>query len=567
MFPADIGRSNLLLSPPSGTGSDAEVGQIVEFASGIAQRYELSSLIPLLASCGSAISRAEVSVAVVGRFKAGKSSFINHFANRALLPVGVVPVTTVVTEVGYGLSERAAVQFLDGSVWEIRIDDIAQYVSERHNPENLKQVKLITVDLPGLARFQRLKFVDTPGLESTLIHNTEEALKWLPNVGLALVAVSVDPPLSQQDIELIRRLYRFTPNVTVLLTKADLLAPAERSEVVAFVTERLAKDFEIVPQVVPYSIRSGYEDCRTSLEQNVFQPLLAGFGEQREAIIRRKIDTLLCECLDYLTFSLKCAELVESERQSLKDQLVGKDQAVASVKTELHLVAQHTAAGARSFVENLFQAYHRPVGDRLLHELADEFPKWTKSLAFLLDSFDQWLGKSLAQRLAEAAVSEQSRLTEPLQRTAQQLCRILQDFRERLSQGTMRAFGLPLRTTEVEFEVQHPRSPDILVGKIFDRNWELLSPIVPVALIRGVVRRHFERQVSYKLSTNISRLVSQWEDVLNTALLNVEREAQRRLDELVATVERLIEASGDNRLPAIRQDLEKIELLRKRNCR
>jgi hypothetical protein len=337
--------------------------------------------------------------------------------------------------------------------------------------------------------------VDTPGLESALVHNTEEALRWLPNVGHALVAVSVDPPLSQQDIELIRKLYRFTPNVTVLLTKADLLAPGERSEVVAFVRQRLAKDFEIVPQVIPYSIRPGYEDCRTSLEQNVFQPLLAGFSGQREAIIGRKIDTLLRECFDYLTLSLKCAELVESERQSLKDQLVGKDQAVAGVKTELRLVARHTAAGARGFAENLFQAYHRPLKDRLLRELDDEFPKWTKSLAFLLGSFDHWLGKSLAERLAEAAVSEQPHLTEPLQRTAQQLCRILQDFRERLSQGTMRAFGVPLRTTEVEFEIRHPRSPDILVGKIFDINWELLSPIVPVALIRGAVRRHFERQL------------------------------------------------------------------------
>ena len=70
------------------------------------------------------------------------------------------------------------------------------------------------MELPGLERFCGLKFVDTPGLESALLHNTEEALKWLPNVGLALVAVSVDPPLSQQDIELLTRLYRFTPNVS-----------------------------------------------------------------------------------------------------------------------------------------------------------------------------------------------------------------------------------------------------------------------------------------------------------------------------------------------------------------
>jgi hypothetical protein len=61
------------------------------------------------------------------------------------------------------------------------------------------------------------------------------------------------PHLRQLDIELLNKLYQFTPNVTVLLTKVDLLAPEERSEVLSFVTERLAKAFERAPQVAPYS--------------------------------------------------------------------------------------------------------------------------------------------------------------------------------------------------------------------------------------------------------------------------------------------------------------------------
>jgi len=83
-----------------------------------------------------------------------------------------------------------------------------------------------------------------------------------------------------------------------------------------------------------------------------------------------------------------------------------------------------------------------------------------------------------------------------------------------------------------------------------------------VKLIEGLVRRHFERQACYKLSTNISRLASQWEERTNSALLNMEKEAERRLEELVATVGHLIETGGSDRLPAIQQDLERIEALR-----
>ncbi len=374
--------------------------------------------------------------------------------------------------------------------------------------------------------------------------------------------MSVDPPLSQQDIELLTRLYRFTPNVTVLLTKVDLIGSEERDEVIGFVNEQLRKAFATPPPVVPYSIRPGYEDLRSSLDERVFRPVLARFGEERSAIIRRKIDTLLREAGDYVTLSQKAAEFADAERSALKTQLVGQQQIIDDVKSQLRLIIHHEAAGTRAFAERRFETHQKSIEDRLLKGLANEFPRWTKSLSSLLDSFDRWLVESLRKALAEASENERSRLVEPLERTSNQVVRNLQDFRDRLSDGTVRAFGVPLRTTEVDIEVQEPEAPDIHIGKIFDRNWELLSPIIPVFLIKGIVRAHFERQVSYKLFTNLSRLVSQWEERINSALLGMEKEAERRLDELIATVGHLIDAGGSDRLPAIRQDLRRIEDLR-----
>src|SRR5256885_392212 len=83
--------------------------------------------------------------------------------------------------------------------------------------------QLSSIQLLNLAQFRALRFVDMPGLESTFAHNTETALNWLPKVGLALVAISVDQPLSQHDIALLKSLYEYTPKVSILLTKVDLL--------------------------------------------------------------------------------------------------------------------------------------------------------------------------------------------------------------------------------------------------------------------------------------------------------------------------------------------------------
>jgi GTPase Era involved in 16S rRNA processing len=343
--------------------ADPQLRQTLEAASEIVSHYQLSSLDPLLASCRFALSQNEIAVAIVGRFKAGKSSFLNHFIGRSILPVGVVPVTTIVTEIRFGSQERAKVGFLDGRVQEVPIGTIASYISERENPENHKLVDIVTVELPELERFRGLKFVDTPGLESVLAHNADASLKWLPNVGLALVAVSVDPPLSQHDVALLKNLHRFTPNVLVLLTKADLLSPEDYSEVADFVTTQLAKNFEPPPEVLSYSIRSGYEDCRQKLQQKLVERTLSRIAEQRRAILARKIGTLLTECSGYLSLSLKSAELLDSERAALKKQVVGEEEWLSDVKQELRLIVSgchvQNPCGRHSQVGNAPAGYRR----------------------------------------------------------------------------------------------------------------------------------------------------------------------------------------------------------------
>jgi ribosome biogenesis GTPase A len=147
----------------------------------------------LLASTRAALNQDKITVAVLGRFKAGKSSFLNDFVGREVLPVGVVPVTASVTEIRYRPCDRATAHCLDGTSRNVRLGQIGGYISVKENPENSKQVERITVDLPEFRRFAGLKFVDTPGLESALAHNTQTSLDWLPNAGLAVVNVSVDP--------------------------------------------------------------------------------------------------------------------------------------------------------------------------------------------------------------------------------------------------------------------------------------------------------------------------------------------------------------------------------------
>ena len=531
---------------------------LLEVAAELCDRYQIADLRYFLEICR-AFARAEtLNVAVFGRFKAGKSSFLNHLLGESLLPTGVIPVTSVITGIEFGAEERAEVRFLDGHATPISPTQIVDYVSETANPGNRKQVASVHLEVPAMERYRGICFVDTPGLDSVFEHNTDASTEWLPNTGLALVAVGVDPPLSAHDVELIRNLSRFTPNISVLLTKVDTLAADERSQVEGFVHEQLGRYWNGSVPVFSYSIRPGFEYLREQLDQRLLARARTGAGEEHAAILRHKAESLATECRGYLNIALKSAELAESERAQLRERIVGQKEALDDTRLTLRLVARHAAAGARSTFEEVLRRDEAPVCQRLLDGLEREFPAWTRSLSVAMERFDEWLRAGVTREIAALSQRHRGEFLEPGRRASRQLSQSLQDFRNRLAKQTWEALGVPLETTQVELAAQDPRSPDIRVGRIFDHNWELVSLAVPMSLLQGTVKRHFERRVADVVFMNLSRLASQWEEVVGAALLTLEKDSITRLDTLIATIEKLIASAGQD-APRIREDLERLE--------
>jgi hypothetical protein len=113
----------------------------------------------------------------------------------------------------------------------------------------------------------------------------------------------------------------------------------------------------------------------------------------------------------------------------------------------------------------------------------------------------------------------------------------------------------------MDLQAKEPRSPDVRIGKIFDRNWELLSFAVPMKLIKGTLKKHFQRKVSDVVFMNLSRLTSQWEEIVNKALVGLEAESMRRLDNLIATIEKLLDMACQE-APQIRAALQTLEVAR-----
>ena len=530
---------------------------VIALAEELAARYEVTALEPLLGACRSAAATKDLSIAVLGRFKAGKSSFLNHFVGRDLLPVGVVPVTSVITELLWAPEERAEVRFLDGTARPVPVEAVGDFITESNSPENKKQVNSVVLHLPELRAFKGLRFIDTPGLESAFTHNTEASLAWVPNVDLALVAVGVDPPLSHQDVVLIHKLFEYTPKVCVLLTKVDLLTEAERDEVLQFVRAQLNRNFERSIEVFPYSTRLGFASLRSAVEEQLFNPTLNTVREQKLEILSHKLQTLLRECGDYLQLTLRSAEMMDAERQQLRARAGGEKEGLSDTKLELQLIARHSIGAARSHIEKTLAPHEKHIQLSLTRELEREYPTWKMSFARLLEQFESWLRKEVTSRLKDLSASHKVEFLKPLRDVQRQYLRVLQAFRDRLSEQMLETFGVPLRTTETEIEPESPKAPDIDIGRIFDHNWELLSPIIPMTVLGGAVKMRFLHKVDYETFKNLSRLTTQWTDIVAAAAIKMQREAEWRLEELIKTVDHLTAASTA-RVPVIRSDLDRV---------
>jgi GTP-binding protein EngB required for normal cell division len=208
---------------------------------------------------------------VLGQFKRGKSSLINALLGVDLMPVGVIPLTTVAVTLEHAERESGEVEFAGGERRPIDLGELAEYATERGNPKNHKGVRAIHLRHPAELLAHGVVLVDTPGVGSTLQHNTEATYGFLPEVDVAVLVLSVDPPASESEIAFLRDLQPNVSRIFFVLNKTDLLTDAELAETIEFVRRTLADAAGIEePRIFPLSARlkdAGFQRFERELER------------------------------------------------------------------------------------------------------------------------------------------------------------------------------------------------------------------------------------------------------------------------------------------------------------
>jgi GTP-binding protein EngB required for normal cell division len=279
-------------------------------------------------------------IGVFGRVSSGKSSLLNHLVGAPVLPAGVTPVTAVPTRIQFGETSRATVEFAEDSPHVVELARLPEFATEQGNPDNRKHVTRIVVEVNAPRLRDGVTWVDTPGLGSLATRGAAQTTAYLPRCDLGLVLIDAGGSLTQDDQLLVQALLRAGADAMVLVSKADLLGIAERTQLVDYVRSHLAEQFGKSPPVYLVSVVGADAAlCDTWIEQ-VLQARLTAHREEAAAALRRKIGLLrdiVIRTLEARTAAVSGAEVPtvpEADIQAANEALHASEGWIATAQRE-----------------------------------------------------------------------------------------------------------------------------------------------------------------------------------------------------------------------------------------
>ena len=324
---------------------------------------------------------------VVGQFKRGKTCLINALLGARILPVSVVPLTSVVTILVYGQTLGAKVYFKNGEMIDIPIESISDYVAETGNPKNEKEVREVVVFYPSPYLQDGVRLVDTPGVGSVYAHNTDVAYRYLPKSDAALFLLSTDQPAGSAEIEFLRDVRQYASRIFFLLNKTDYLSAEEVESALAFARQTVEQIVGPEARMFPISAKHALQ---AKLDGSSETLVASGLPEFSEALgrflVKEKGKVLLESVSRTLQKVLSHAGLeTELELKSLDtpvEQIREKIAAFEGRKEELIEERRTFDALFSAEIERLIRELDGKIDDlrrRLASKMKEEFDQFYES--------------------------------------------------------------------------------------------------------------------------------------------------------------------------------------------
>ena len=514
------------------------------------------------------ISGMTFNLVVAGQFKRGKSTVINALLGDALLPTGVVPLTSIVTVVRYGPKLVVSVHGEDGSERTIPVSELQSYVTERGNPDNRKRIRQVFIEHPSRWLAHGVQLVDTPGIGSVYQHNTDVAQRFLPQADAVLFIASVDQPLGSAELDFLSHIRQYAGRIFCILNKTDYLEPNELVESVAFATDRIRATLDATAPLFAVSAKLALQSKRDGTSEALARsgfPALEGsldefMAREKNAVWVSSVARRLLRILSELRFTLQLeTKLLSAPVEQIEGNLAaftGKRTQVQRAATDHQVLLE---ADARSVVRNDIEPALAEFKEKLKTLMSGGIENWYAELKALRssalqealearltteirDAYDGWIAKEDA-RLRIQFDSLCSRAWSNLQSAVDELMRysselfsvdfapIRTDAHWSLESGFYYKFwyeppSLKILATSATFALPKRLAARIIINRLHKRALELIE------VQAGRIRHDFEermkasvRAAHRQLAENATSILERIETAISNGL-SVRRQSE-----------------------------------------
>ncbi|HFE46216.1 MAG TPA: hypothetical protein ENJ18_12095, partial [Nannocystis exedens] len=275
-----------------------------------------------------------LTIAVMGEFSSGKSTFVNALLGEALAPMGVLPTTTTINVFRRGPSGGARIFYRDDRVATLARDDIHNFL---HSLDDVaaSQIRHVEIERTG-ARMGDAAVVDTPGLNALDAFHERVAREFIDEADAVIWIFSATRGSTASEAGMLSTLRADGRQVLGVLNKVDTLDEEERVELSEYLQEQLG---DVLVDIVPVCasealmVRSGEAKAGTFDSFAAVEESLEKHFLQRARELKRELTTR--RLLDSLTSARGAVETAACELE------VAADGAASSDNLDTMRAAQH----------------------------------------------------------------------------------------------------------------------------------------------------------------------------------------------------------------------------------
>jgi len=193
------------------------------------------------------IKNQELIIPVIGGFNAGKSTSLNSFIGKDILPVGIVPETYLAAEIRFSKDEKIEAIKKDDTFDTYKIDEFDKI---REKTQDYKFLRIF-VDSEEVKNIEPLVLVDMPGFESPLDAHNKAILEYIKKGVFFIVLIDVkDGTIKREILQELYNLYELDREFIVVLSQTNMRNPELVEEVKEGVLDILELEFDYDKEVL-----------------------------------------------------------------------------------------------------------------------------------------------------------------------------------------------------------------------------------------------------------------------------------------------------------------------------